>query len=263
LADSYVYGTLSKNAASTPYLTIDGWKNALARKHLTPSVSEAKRYWIHLFDENATESAKCSAFDCFGYEASDGKRVFILSSGVWYEVVSDFIERTKATIAKIGKPKPTLPTWNHSDSEAEYNVKCALDCNFLNCDRKIFHYGGGQSQFEFCDVIHPQSKTLFFAKIPSKSTGMSHLIEQVRRTAQLFFSVDSGYREKVSELFGKYHPRADAAWLSTRPRQGEWDLCMVSLGAPAADLPFFAKCGLAKIYKDLSEQGHTLSFISV
>ncbi len=263
LADSYVYGTLSKNAASTPYLTIDGWNNAMARKHLTPSVSEAKRYWIHLLDEDATESRKCSAFDCFGYEVSDGNQVFILSSGVWYEVVSDFIDRTNATIAKIGNPKLTLPAWNQSDSETEYNSTCALDGNFLNCDKKILRYGGGQSQFEFCDVLHLQSKTMFFAKIPSKSTGMSHLIEQVRRTAQLFFSTDSGYREEVSKLFGKYHPTADVTWLRTRPRQGDWDLCMVSLGTAASDLPFFAKCGLAKIYKDLSEQGHTLSFISV
>ena len=68
---------------------------------------------------------------------------------------------------------------------------------------------------------------------------------------------------KLSELLKKYHPKADVKWLDVRPRQGDWDLCMVSLGATAAELPFFAKCGLAKIYKDLSEQGHTLSFIKV
>lgn len=263
VADSFVYGRLTKNVATSPYLTIDGWIGELARRGLKPSLDEAKASRIHLLDDSGAEPLKCSAFECFGYEISDGKQVYILASGVWFEVVSDFIERINTTIAKIEKPKLSLPGWNQTDSEGEYNVKCAVDTDFLNCDRRILHYGGGQSQFEFCDLLHTAGKTLFFAKIPSKSTGMSHLIEQVRRTAQLLFSADAGYREKLSELFAKYHPKADATWLSKRPRQGDWGLCMVSLGAAASGLPFFAKCGLAKIHKDLSEQGHALSFISV
>jgi uncharacterized protein (TIGR04141 family) len=92
---------------------------------------------------------------------------------------------------------------------------------------------------------------------------MSHLIEQVRRTAQLLFTVDDGYRKKLIALFKKHHPTADVAWLKSRPRQGDWKLCMVSLGKPATKLPFFAKCGLVKLHKDLIEQGHAVSFIAV
>jgi uncharacterized protein (TIGR04141 family) len=192
VADSYVYGRLSKNAASSPYLTIDGWISDLSRRHLTPSVSEAKKSRVHMLDESASDAWTCTAFDCFGYELSDGDQVYVLSSAVWYEVVSDFIGRTNGTIAKIEKPRLTLPAWNQIDNEAEYNTKCALDGNFLNCDREIMHYGGGNSQFEFCDLLHTGARTLFFAKIVSRSSGMSHLIEQVRRTAQLLFSTDGG-----------------------------------------------------------------------
>jgi uncharacterized protein (TIGR04141 family) len=263
LADSYVYGRLTEDAGTSPYLTINGVMGALARRRLTLSVGEAKKLLIHILDEESSEAYKCTAFDCFGYEFSDKNQVYILSSGVWYEVVPDFIGRINATIKKIGKPKLPLPAWNQKDSEAEYNAKCALDDDFLNCDRRILHYGGGQSKFEFCDLLHLKSKTLFFAKIPSKSTGMSHLIEQVRRTTQLLFATDNGYRQKLSKMFAKYHSGVDVRWLDERPRQGDWDLCMVSLGVDASSLPFFAKCGLAKIYKDLAEQGHTLSFIAV
>lgn len=263
VADSYVYGRLSKNAASSPYLTIDGWIGDLSRRHLTPSVSESKKSRVHMLDDNASEARTCSAFDCFGYELSDGEQVYVLSSGVWYEVVSDFIRRINATIAKIEKPRLTLPSWNQVDDEGEYNAKCALDTNFLNCDRKIMHYGGGNSQFEFCDLLHMGTKTLFFAKIVSKSSGMSHLIEQVRRTVQLLFGTDGGYRRELLDLFARYHPNADVTWLNARPRHGDWALCMASLGRPASHLPFFAKCGLAKVYKDLSEQGHILSFAAV
>jgi hypothetical protein len=38
---------------------------------------------------------------------------------------------------------------------------------------------------------------------------------------------------------------------------------MVSLGKRALDLPFLAKCGLARTYKELTEQGHVVSFIDV
>jgi uncharacterized protein (TIGR04141 family) len=118
-----------------------------------------------------------------------------LASGVWYEVVPDFIGRINATVKKIGKPILTLPAWNQRDSEAEYNARCALDGNFLNCDRRILHNGGAQSKFEFCDLLHTESKTLFFAKIPSKSTGMSHLIEQA-----LLEELSDSYVERICKL---------------------------------------------------------------
>jgi uncharacterized protein (TIGR04141 family) len=132
----------------------------------------------------------------------------------------------------------------------------------LNCDAKKIFHGGGLSQFEFCDLFQPQTRTLFFAKIVSKSSEMSHLLEQVRRAAELLFSVDDGYRKKLI-LFKKYHPQTDIEWLKSRPKQGEWNLCMVSLGKPANRLPFFAKCGLVKLHRDLSERGHTVPFIHV
>jgi hypothetical protein len=88
-------------------------------------------------------------------------------------------------------------------------------------------------------------------------------LEQVRRTAELLFGVDREYRQRVIALFGTYHPGVDVGWLETRPRQGDWRLCMISLGQPAATLPFFARCGLAKIYKELVERGHLVSFNDV
>ncbi len=263
LADSYVYGRLSHTAATTPYLTFDGWLSFLARQQASPSVAEAKASALHILDETNTEIKSSTVFDCFGYEVSFGGRVYILSSGIWYEVVSEFIERINDTIKKIHGPSSTPPAWNQVDDEGEYNTKCGKAGPFLNCDAKNIFYGSGLSQFEFCDLVHLQAKTLFFAKIVSKSSGMSHLIEQVRRTAQLLFSTDDAYRHKVIALFRKHHPKADVTWLKSRPRQGDWNLCMVSLGKPAAKLPFFAKCGLVKLYKDLREQGHAVSFTKV
>jgi uncharacterized protein (TIGR04141 family) len=111
--------------------------------------------------------------------------------------------------------------------------------------------------------VHLKSKTLFFVKIVSKSSGMSHLIEQVRRTAELFFSTDNGYRKELDRLFRKHHPGLNRDWLQSRPRNGDWQFCLVSMGRPKEKLPFFAKCGLVKLWRDMSERGHPITYLSV
>ena len=263
LAESYVFGRMSSHPTSRPYLTIESWVNELMKINETPSVALAKRYPVHMMDNSDGEPQACKVFDCFGYEIDDGERVYILSSGIWYEVVSDFVAQINSRIAQIVGCGLALPTWNHSDDEGQYNALCAANPIFLNCDARNFHFGGGQSQLEFCDLVHLESHTLFFCKIVSKSSGMSHLLEQVRRTSDLLFSADGAYRSKVIQLFQQHHPGADVAWLESRPRREDWNLCMVSLGRPSAGLPFFAKCGLAKLYKELIEKGNKVSFEAV
>lgn len=261
--DSYVYGRMTKTPATTPYLLVDGWLNYLAKDDRKPSVEVAKESWIHLMDEGKEAVDRCSAFQCFGYELSFAGRQYILSSGIWYEVATDFLKKVNNTASKIPPPKIALPPWNGVESEGEFNFRCGQVAGFLNFDAKNIFFGGGQSKFEFCDIFHPKSKTLYFAKIPSKSSGMSHLVEQVRRTAELLFSADGAYRKELTKVFHKYHKGADTDWLKARPKHGDWNLCLVSLGKTVPKLPFFGRCGLAKVYGDLREQGHDVSFLTV
>lgn len=261
--DSYVYGRMSKSPPTTPYLLVDGWLNYLAKNKREPSVEAAKDSQIHLMDEGKEAVDRCTAFQCFGYELSSGANQYILSSGIWYEVAIDFLNRVNKTVSKIPAPKIALPPWNGVESEGEFNLRCGKVAGFYGFDAKNILFGGGQSKFEFCDIFHPKSKTLYFAKIPSKSSGMSHLVEQVRRTAELLFSADGAYRKELTKVFQKYHKAANADWLRMRPKHGEWNLCLVCLGKPVLKLPFFARCGLAKVFTDLLEQGHDVSFLTV
>jgi uncharacterized protein (TIGR04141 family) len=99
--------------------------------------------------------------------------------------------------------------------------------------------GGAQSKFEFCDVLNLESKTLYFAKIGSKSSAMSHLLEQVRRTEELFFAPgDSSYRKALERVIKTHHKGTRTDWLQTKPKNGDWNLCLVSLGRKKEDLPF-------------------------
>ena len=238
--DSYVFGRLSKAPVKRPYLMVGSWLSFLEEKGATPSVHEAKNCPIHLLDDAREELKTYSAFDCFCYELSLDDHQYFLSSGIWYEVVHDFLLRTNTAVKKIDKPKITFPDWDETESEGDYNLRCSKRASFLNFDMKNIRYGGGQAQFEFCDLFHARTKTLVFAKIASKSSGMSHLVEQARRTSELLFSTDGGYRKELAKIFGKYHPDADSEWLKTRPRNGDWEFCLLSLGRPAAKLPFFA-----------------------
>ncbi len=261
--DSYVLGRLAGSSAKTPYLTVDVWLNYLKRRGAAPSVAEAKTTPVHLLDDSDDEMTFCSAFDCFGYELSHSGQQYVLSSGTWYEVVPEFLARINRVVKEIPAPALALPAWNQAESEGEYNKRCGKLAGFTHFDAKNVWFGGGQSKFEFCDLLHMKTKTLFFVKIASKSSGMSHLLEQVRRTVELYFAADGGFRRKLAASIIKRDPKRDVSWLDSRPRQGDWKLCLVSMGRPANRLPFFSKCGLAKAYKDLRERGHDVFFGAV
>jgi len=263
-AASYVVGRFHKNAALTPYLTFGSWENH-AKKHGLPlTTSTAKATPIHLLDDSSQELDECSAFDCFGYEASLAGKPYILSSGIWYDVVPSFLNRINRTAGQIPVPQKPLPAWNGIDDEGVYNAGCAKsDNSLLLFDKKIVWYGGGQSRFEFCDLMHLQSRRLYFVKVPTRSSGLSHLIEQARRTTELFFSSDAGFRQALKQKILRLDPNADTSWTSTRPRPGDWKLCLVSMGRQAQKLPFFARCSLANAYRDFRAAGHEVEYQTV
>lgn len=260
--DSYVLGRLTQTPPKNYYLTSDGWIDYLKAHDRAPSVAEAKGLAVHLLDRDGNESKTCTVYDCFGYEGALNGKQFVLSSGVWYQVGSEFVSRVNKAVASIGSKAIKLPSWNQVESEGEYNERCCENSSLLHFDSKNTHFGGGLSRFEFCDVFDPVSRSLLFVKIASKSSGMSHLVEQVRRTVELVFGSDE-FRKELKKTFRTHHKKADTTWLDSRPKQGEWKLVLVSLGRPAKKLPFFAKCSLMKLDKDMKERGHDLSFIDV
>ena len=261
--DSYVVGRKTDTAPTRPYLTVGAWTDYLDRHGLSPSVLEARHTPIHLVEEASEAPKKCSIFECFGYEVSLNKRQYVLSSGIWYQVELDFLNRVKSTVEAIEPPPVKLPAWDPVESEPAYNKRCAAGVGLLGFDAKNVWFGGGQSKFEFCDLLHPQSQTMYFVKMVSKSSGMSHLVEQVRRTSELVFSADVAFRAKLKAKFAALHKEADASWLDSRPRHSDWALCLISLGQRVTDLPFFAKCSLVKLHKDMVARGHRVYFGNV
>lgn len=265
LPQSFVIGRKSKLAAAAPYLVYGNWEAYLKKEGLTPSVASATATAVHLLDEDAEQIGLCSMYECFGAEVSDaGGASFALSSGKWYQADADFIQRTNNELALIPGPKLALGNWVQGDHEEVYNQKaCAADPALWLFDQEDVYYGQAGSKFEFCDILHLPTKTLYFVKHPTRSASVSHLSEQLRRTAELFFSHDPAYRAALVEAIVKTGKGWDTNWTQAKPLRHEWTLCLVAMGTPMLKFPFFAKCGLARLLRDLQQRNFNIAFQAV
>jgi uncharacterized protein (TIGR04141 family) len=91
---SYVIGRLSKTPPLTPYLTFGAWEGYAKKRKLSVSVATAKSMAVHMMDEGIQDLGECNVFECFGYEGSLNGTPYVLSSGIWFEVVPTFLKRT-------------------------------------------------------------------------------------------------------------------------------------------------------------------------
>jgi uncharacterized protein (TIGR04141 family) len=262
LADSCSIGVRGSKVAKSPYLLYGSWERHLAGSKESPSLPLAKKTPVYLFDEDGESIERSTVYECLTYELSHERKQYVLSSGVWHRADDDFVKKVNEFVGNIESPPIALPIWNQVDDEGTYNKSCC-DGAMLHFDAKNIPFGGGHSKFEFCDFMHPTERILFFAKIASKSSGCSHLLEQVRRTEELLFGQDGAFRAKLKKAFKKHYPRARRNWLDEKPARGDWKLCLVSLGRDKASLPFFAKCGVRRLVRSLEQLGHTVYFASV
>lgn len=246
-------GRMSKTPTLRPLLYPSAFYTAVGG---TPSVSAAKATGVHFFDSDRKPiDIRESVYDCIGYETSKKGRSYVLWAGGWYEAAAAFEQRIKQRVKGLPRPPQAPLQWDGTMNEGDYNVAAGKAAGFQNVDKKLVYYGGGQSKFEFCDLIHEQSKTLYFVKCYSSSATMSHLVEQVRRTAELFFNRDSTYRKRMA--------KAGLAVPKTTPRHGEWTLCLVIMGRKPTQLPFFAQCGVARLVRDLERSQHAVAALGV
>lgn len=252
----YRFGRNTPGSSTHPVLEFNFWKSYLASKPSVLNLQSARDTPLHLLDEDLETLGDSCVYDAFCFESSIKGDTYVLSDGAWYSVSSSLQQHVGDVLKKLKQGKTSLqPKWNASMDEGQFNAAAAAAGGLVLMDKKLVHYGGNQSKFEFCDLLDSGNKALLFAKIPTKSAAMSHLIEQVRRTVQLFFSPDASFRKKLAAK----HP-AIATMVSKRPRPGDWELCIVSLGRAAKALPLFAQCSLAHLVRDLERDGHVVAY---
>lgn len=260
----YSIGRMRKSPVTAPYLSFSSWESHLKKISKPLGLDASLETTVHLLDEHKDEIESCTMYQCFGTEVNLNGLPYVLASGVWYEAKHKFVSETNHLINKLGSPPHLLSAWNQVDDEGTYNEGAAIhDTTLWLFDKKLVHFGGGKSKFEFCDLMHIKTKTLYFVKQPSGSASVSHLCEQLRRTVENFFSMDAEFRIKLANRITSLDKTKDTTWLGSRPHRHEWNLCLVSMGKPATQFPFFAKCGVARLVRELEQGGFNISFQAV
>lgn len=246
----------------SPYLMRGAWDILLSSRGEKAGLISAKGTAVHALDAGGVELYRTSIYSCLAFEASvpDATGIakpYIFSQGSWYQTNANFVADVDAKLKLLAKQLPInrLLLWDAVEHEGAYNLRNVI-CDMVHFDAKNVHFGGGQSKFEFCDLMDPTTKTLYFVKIAVNSSHMSHLAEQIRRTAELFFAADHRFREALAKVVSKHHPKIDTSWVTNRPKHSEWNLCLVPLGRTLQALPFFAKCGVYRLAKELESRGH-------
>ncbi|TDR80676.1 DUF6119 family protein [Paludibacterium purpuratum] len=255
----------TSSRSGAPYLFLSAWDSWLKKTGQSRSLATAKNTAVHGLDANYEPLFETSIFNCLAFEMSkldkSGINIqYILSNGHWYRSEQDFIATVNKKLADLSSrlPGKKLSKWDTILHEGDFNLACSKKDGVILFDAKNVSYGGGHSKFEFCDLMDLDNKTLYFVKIAVNSSHMSHLTEQVRRTVELFFGQDPTFRQKLANVVSKHNPSLDVSWAKSRPRNGDWKLCVVPLGKKLAKLPFFAKCGLYRLAKELEIAGHEL-----
>lgn len=260
----FVIGRMSSKPATSPYLMFSAWQQYVQTNGDQADLDVAKSTRVHLLDEHKVEIGVCSMYQCMGAEVNLNGVAHVLSSGCWYAADQQFIASTNQTLATLDAPNRALQAWNKIDHEGPYNEATVnADPDLWLFDKQLVNFGGGSSRFEFCDIMHLPTKTLYFVKHPVGSAGVSHLCEQVRRTAETFFDADQSYRQKLANRIVAMSKGWDTSWLTARPKQHEWNLCLVLMGKQLSELPFFAKCGVARLLGELQRRGFNVSFQAV
>lgn len=227
-----------------------------------PSLLVAEKSYVSVVDASTgLRKARVKIRDAISFDFVTSGGHYVIFSGKWYRASPDLWAKINAFLGSVSESAFPPPSWDKRSSEGEYNIKaCLTNAALVHMDARNIFYGGSQSKFEFCDFLDPFNKVLYFVKNPNSAAGMSHLYEQARRTTELFFGNNPEYVAKLREALTRARPTIDTSWLDMPPRGPDWEVCLVSMGRAAADLPLFAKCGLMRVYRDLSGRFRKVSF---
>jgi len=257
----FSYGRWNKaNHARSWSLQYQEWVATLGGRQ--PSLHEAREDKIHVADAaTGLRRTSIKVKDALSFDTVRTDGHYLIFSGNWYRASPNLNNKLNAFLGQLQASAFPPPQWDGVSDEGSYNVAaCNSTPSLIHMDARNVFYGPGQSKFEFCDFLDPTNKILYFVKNPSSSAGMSHLYEQARRTAELFFGSNPDYIDKLRVALLRGRPTLDVSWLSTYSRSLDWEICLVSMGRAASSLPMFAKCGLMRVHRELASRFRAVTY---
>lgn len=261
----FSYG--SRNKQRSDLLCLTRYLDHVMSKTSTLKLSHLKTEFKVFAKDNDHKTLKIwSGYECIYSEVVHNKKHYELRAGVWYELNVDFVKEMNAVMASIPTYKVSLPNYNH-DSEGAYNKAVAKGDSNIKCmDTKNIYIGGGQSRFEFCDLVHQKNghdnlTDLIHVKHYTSSATLSHLFAQGVVSAEIFRSSEEA-REKMYTGHPNVMPLTNPA---IKPNAGDYRVvyAIYDITALPTKLPFFSKVNLKNAYNRLQLLGYEVALAHI
>ncbi|ASO31119.1 hypothetical protein CG015_18460 [Vibrio anguillarum] len=253
------------------------------------SINTVKKWLIYCIGES-DELIDMSAYECLNCEIVHGNATYILSSGVWRSVNSDFKVEVDSYIKNNidNKLNNYLPEnisihckaqekgeYKDRYKEEVYNSYVAKN----NLDIYLFDKSkieiADEKRYEICDLLHKDKELIHVKVLKSGSNSLSHLFVQARFYTDAFVK-DEMTRKSMRKFIenndneeNKYKNKMDFLSIISESRSELQEttfsvlLCILTFenNKKIEDLPFMARYELAKTHKYLiNERGIKLSY---
>ena len=250
---------------------LEGVVRRIGKSALDPEV--LKRHKVFIFRGGSTEpSGQWKLYDCIVFETSIGSRRYVLTSGRWFEINRDFVQRIRAAvrtvpIAVIGLPRANLTQEGKAEAEAEYNRRVAeQDPATALLDRKLARCQSASSGIEICDLLTGDGQLIHVKHRKGGSSSLSHLFAQARVSAEALAG-DETFRQDARRILRELNQDRESWIPAERPAAGSFTVVLAIIGLrdedPGDDLPFFSQVNLVQTYRALTVMGYGVGLTSI
>ncbi len=256
------------------------------QKSSIKTVLNWKVYYVNTSEEIST----MRAYNCINCEIEDNGITYILSSGTWRNVSSDFKSEVESYVKDKIKDKSDyyLPNdisihcivkENEKDTvkykEDVYNEYVAKHNGDIYLFDKSKINVAGQKRYEICDLLHKDKELIHVKVLKSGTNSLSHLFVQSRFYTDAFVKDIQTRTSMIDFIHNNDNPEnadkdKDAFLSIIKEKRSELQestfsvlLCILTYSKDKKidDLPFMAKYELANTHKYLiNERGIELAY---
>lgn len=177
------------------------------------------------------------------------------------------IESTLALIGLSGIRFPGVLSWDDNnqckiESEGDYNERAAEQLGCYLLDKKLVKSSKTTSPIELCDLLTSAKQLIHVKHRKGGSAGLSHLFAQGNVSAEIMLG-DRAFRRAARRILRTLDPRASDLVPMNGLKSADYEIVFLLLGdtgaSVKANLPFFSKVNLARVYENLSQRGFKVS----
>ena len=230
------------------------------------SVELLKEKRVEMLNDEDRKIKSWKLYECLNAEIFIGEEVYVLSTGAWYKIDSEFLKEVDEALGVLESPNFTLPLFSIEDEdEFCYNLRVARDSagEFCCLDQELVRYGSNRNRFELCDLLR-KNGDLVHVKRYGGSSVLSHLFAQGFVSADLLMK-RNGFRENADKLITEkdFHLLSGRGFVQRIPRT----LIYAIIGGPAnrnrRELPLFSRVNLNNVVRSLRAYHWTVKILYV